>query len=364
MKVVCYINKLGGGGAERVMSVLANGLYRSGHDITLVTDYSVSDTYPLDPSIQHIVLDGAFTGATKKGRIQRTVRRIFQLRRICRNLQADIVISFMRDSNFRAILATLFLSTKSLISVRVDPKIGYKKCSTAILARSLYPLADGCVFQTPDAQAWFPEPIQRKSRIILNPVSDSFYSTCGEPLREKRVVSCGRLEHQKRFDLLINAFARVCDDFPEFTLEIYGTGKLEETLQAQINSIHRQERIKLMGRCSDVPNTIRDASLFVLSSDFEGLPNALMEAMALGLPVISTDCGGGGARALIENEVDGLIIPCDNAEALSEAIYSSLKDIDSAIMRGNRARQKALNYAASHVVAQWEQYIKELCQTK
>ena len=360
MNIICYINKLNDGGAERAMSVVGNGLVQLGHQVSMVTDYSTATEYPLHSSIERVVLDGEFTGVTSKGRIQRTLRRISNLRKLCKEQRAHIVISFMRESNFRAILATRFLKTKNLISVRIDPKIGYKSKGVALLAKMLYPLADGCVFQTQEAQEWFSNRIQRKSRVIFNPVSDAFYTTESAPMQEKRVVSCGRLSKQKRFDLLIDAFDKVSDDFPEYTLEIYGVGELQEQLQAQIEKLHRTDRIRLMGRCEDIPNAIKDASLFVLSSDFEGLPNALMEAMALGLPVISTDCGGGGARALIEDGVDGAIVPCDDAEALACAIKTFLSAPEEMARRGENAKQKGQSFAAENIVAEWESYIVHL----
>ena len=342
------------------MSVVANGLIQLGHQVAMVTDYSTATEYPLNPAVKRTVLDGVFTGATSKGRFARTLRRIRTLRSICKTEHADVVISFMRDSNFRAILATRFLKTKNLISVRIDPKIGYKSKKTALIAKMLYPFADGCVFQTQEAQAWFSTSIQKKSRIILNPISPSFLSVQGNPLSEKRVVACGRLGAQKRFDLLINAFAKIACKHPEFVLEIYGTGDKEQELREQIRRLNKDAQIRLMGRCEDVPNAIKDASAFVLSSDFEGLPNALMEAMALGLPVISTDCGGGGARALIEDGLDGWIVPCGDVQALANAMDACLSDPEEAKHRGNAAGEKAKGFSAERVVAQWEAYLKEL----
>lgn len=361
MKILCYVNTLSGGGAERVMSVLANALSRLGNTVSLVTDYTTPNEYQLDATINRVIIDGEFAGASRKGILMRTIHRVLTLRNLCRDRQVDIVISFMSEANFRAILATVFSKTKSLISVRVDPRIGYKRKITAMLAKLLYPLTDGCVFQTEEAQEWFLLAIQKKSRIIFNPVSDDFYHVQGTPLRDKRIVSCGRLSDQKRFDLLINSFDRICDEFPEYTLEIYGTGSLKVELEAQIAELGREDRIRLMGCCEDIPNTIKDASLFVLSSDYEGLPNALMEAMVLGLPVIATDCGGGGARALINDGADGLIVPCGDVEALAAAIRLSLKDLNAAKARGDQAKQKGARFKAESVVSDWERYIYEIC---
>lgn len=364
MRIICYLNMLNCGGAERVMSVLANGLQRSGHDITMVTDYSSTNDYALDENVERIILEGAFTGETRKGRVKRTISRIAKLRKLCKQKKADLLISFMEDINSRALLATRGLKTKNLISVRVDPKQLLKYRTRRAQINLLYPMADGCVFQTEDAKRAMPAKLHKKSRIIFNPVSDAFYGVKGTPGSQKRVVSCGRLTEQKRFDLLIDAFSKVCDDFPEHKLEIYGVGLDKEKLQQQIDCLGRHDRICLMGRCEDVPNAIKDASLFVLSSDYEGLPNALMEAMALSLPVISTDCGGGGARALIENGVDGMIVPCDDVDALAEAIRQNLADPAAAAARCKKAGEKAKGFSTENIITQWERYIVEIVKGK
>ncbi len=360
MNIICYLNKLNDGGAERVMSVLANGLARHGHEITMVTDYSMPNDYALDQGINRVILDGEFSGVTKKNRFSRTLRRIVKLRQICKQKDANILLSFIEDNNSRAILATRGLKTKNLISVRVDPKQLLKSRIKCLQINLLYPMADGSVFQTEDARQSMPKKLWEKSRVIFNPVSEAFYNVQGQPGTEKRVVSCGRLVKQKRFDLLIEAFHQVCDEFPDYKLEIYGIGQREEDLQKQVDDLGRQDRICLKGRSEDVPNTIKDASLFVMSSDYEGLPNALMEAMVLGLPVVATDCGGGGARALIDHGIDGLIVPCDDVSALAGAIRQTLADHEAARRRGENAHQKAKGFSARQVVDLWEDYIQDI----
>ena len=364
MNIICYVNTLSHGGAERVMSVLANGLANRGHKVTLVTDYTTQKEYPVIDAVERIVLDGEFTRAESVGALRRTLKRIHQLRTICKKEKADLMVAFMRPANIRAILTTVFLKTKSLISIRIDPKIGYRGRNAKMIAKFLYPFADGCVFQTEEAQTWFVPKVQKKSRVIFNPISETFFRMESAPMQEKKIATCGRLEKQKRFDLLINAFDKICDAYPEYKLEIYGEGSLQAKLQEQIDGLGRQDKIFLMGRCEDVPNTIKTASLFVLSSDYEGLPNALMEAMALGLPVVSTDCGGGGARALIEDGVDGLIVPCGDVDALAEAIRKNLADPEAAKMRGEKAGEKAKGFSTENVIAQWDTYIHKIIEGK
>ena len=364
MNILCYMNNLYKGGAERVMSVLASGLSQLGHTVTVVTDYCDDADFPLGEAVHRVVLEGQYVDHEGKGRLRRNLRRILQLRRLCRERETDVVVSFMEDAYSRALLATRGLDTKCLISIRTDPKELLQSKKRWLQMHLLAPLAEGCVFQTEQARRCLPKRLQRKSRIIVNPVSERFYETSPGAMQEKRVVACGRLEQQKRFDLLMDAFCKVCDDFPEYILEIYGTGWLEEDLQQQIDDLERADRIRLMGRQENIPDAIKAASLFVLSSDYEGLPNALMEAMALGLPVVSTDCSGGGARTLIENGRDGLIVPCDDADALAAAIRESLSDPAAAKARGDRAKEKAQTFRTAAVAAQWEAYLKEIVEGK
>lgn len=360
MKIICYINRLCDGGAERVMSVLANGLARREHQVTVVTEYCSPNDYALDANVRRVILEGAFSGPSTRGRIARTIKRIVKLRSLCKKEQANIVISFMEDANSRAIFATKFLKTKNLISIRIDPEVLLKNRTKRIQLTLIDPMANGCVFQTQKAKLALPIRLQRKSKVIFNPVSDVFFETTHAAMQENRIVACGRLEKQKRFDLLIDAFDKVCDEFPDYRLEIYGVGALQQQLQTQIDSLGRQDRIRLMGRSEDIPDMIKTASLFVLSSDFEGLPNALMEAMVLGLPVVSTDCGGGGARALVEDGVDGILVPVNDVDALADAIRNTLADPDAAKLRGKKASEKAKGFSAENVVAQWEAYIKQI----
>lgn len=361
MNIVCYINKLSLGGAERVMSILANELQARGHYVVLVTDYRMENEYYLSDTVERVILDGDFHGRSKKGAISRTLRRIGQLRRICREHHADILLSFIDDANLRARLATVGIKTKNVISVRVDPNVAYHGKLERLLYRTLYRFTAGCVFQTDDALHWYPQGVQRHSRVIFNPVSDAFYQANGNPGSKRRLVTCGRLAKQKNFAMLIRAFQPIAESFPDVCLDIFGTGALKDELQKQIDSLGLNDRVILQGRCNDVPNTIKDYSCFILSSDYEGLPNALMEAMALGLPVISTDCGGGGARALIDHDINGLLVPCNDAEKMEQAIRYCLTNPDMAKAMGQKAADTAESFSQERIVSKWEAFMLETC---
>jgi glycosyltransferase involved in cell wall biosynthesis len=181
----------------------------------------------------------------------------------------------------------------------------------------LYKKADGFVFQTEDAAKYFEGIIKCDSKIIPNPINPKFIKEPYKGEREKNIVTVGRLESQKNQKMLIEAFGKIESKYPEYSLLIYGDGSKKEELQDLIKEKGLENKVILKGKIDDVENVIDKAKMFVLSSDYEGMPNALMEAMALGLPCISTDCPCGGPRYLMENGKSGLLVPVGNSDAMA-----------------------------------------------
>ena len=359
MNIVCYINRIYGGGAERVMSVLVNELSARGHHVHLVTDYTAPNEYAISPNVIRSSMDGEFIKSSRTRAFFRSFQRILKLRKICIAEKADIVISFIRESNYKAIMATTFLKTKNMISVRIDPASAYHTKLQAFMAKFFYSRAEACVFQTEQALKWYPQRIQKHARVIINPIDDKFYAYEKPIERRKEIVSCGRLSTQKRFDLLIDAFAKVLPNHPEFHLTIYGDGEQRVNLEKKIAEYGIGSAVHLPGRNQDIGAAIHNSYSFVLSSDFEGLPNGLMEAMAMGLPVIATDCKGGGARAVVENESNGLLIPTGNVELMAAALERYMSEEAFAYQIGNKARETAERFKTKAVVDQWEAYTEE-----
>ena len=216
-------------------------------------------------------------------------------------------------------------------------------------------MADGCVFQTKEAQEWFPERLQRKSKIIYNAVKEDFYHIERKPNRGE-IVTCGRLTEQKNHAMLIAAFADVVKQYPYATLKIYGEGALRETLQQQINEAGLQDKALLMGATDNVGKALETADLFVLSSDYEGMPNALMEAMAAGVPCISTDCPCGGPRELFGENLKKKLVPCGDANQMALKISEVLDATESGILEKNCAEA----FRPDSVDARWEKYLLEI----
>lgn len=314
-KIMFYINALHHGGAQRVMANLANHIAECGHEVVLVTSFRDSWEYSLSEKVRRVSL---FENAVGNF-VVRNIKLTCALRTLIKKEKPDSLVSFMAEPNFRAVIASLGMPHKTVISVRNDPNREYPNAVFRIFAKTLFRFADHVVFQTEDAQRWFSKKIQQKSNIILNPVDDIFYNTQFEGKRHD-VVTTGRLAPQKNHKLLIKAFAKVADKI-EDNLYIYGEGELRAELEQLVSDLKMQNRIFLPGAVKNVVDTIKTARLFVLSSDFEGMPNSLMEAMALGIPCISTDCPCGGPKMLLNDEC---LFDCNNEEQLSVLLYKCI----------------------------------------
>ena len=355
MKLLFYINTIRHGGAERVLTQLAKMFSMEGNKVILVTSYFADDEYGLYEGIERICLENSKLNESK---IKRNVTRILKLRKILKEEKPDAVISFMKEPNFRTIIASIGLPNKVITSVRNDPNREYSGFIGTLVGKIILPLSNGCIFQTKDAQQWFPKKLIKKSCIIFNAVDESFYNVQKD--FGENIVSVGRLSKQKNFKMLIEAFSQIKDQFCNVNLEIYGKGEEEEELLTLIKQLNLIDRVKLKGISDNIPNVLKKAKLFVLSSDYEGMPNCLMEAMAVGVPCIATNCPCGGPRALICNDINGILIPINDKECMSNAIFSVLNNESMAHTLGENARKKAEEFHPDIIFKQWKSFIERV----
>lgn len=353
-KIMFYINAIHDGGAERVMINLASYFSQMDYDAILVTSFRDTWEYDVPQTVKRLSLEDT---EIRQSRLKRNLSRIYKLRQLCKTEKPDILISFMAEPNFRAILATWGLPVKTLISVRNDPNKEYAGKIGHLVGKYLLPFADGCVFQTQEAKEWFPMRLQNKSRIIYNAVKEDFYHIKRHPIPGE-IVTCGRLEPQKNHALLIDAFSKVTAIYPEATLKIYGEGSLRGKLQKQIDDLGLHDKALLMGATNHVEKVLETADLFVLSSDFEGMPNALMEAMAAGVPCISTDCPCGGPRELFGVNLGGQLISVNNTSELTQAIvtFNQLRSKEK-MMIGENMKDNANGFKPDSVNQEWLNYV-------
>lgn len=350
-----YINTISHGGAERVITRLATDFSELGYDVIMVTSFRTPDfEFNLGERVKRLVL----SEERVVNPLRRNIVYTYRLRSFLKDIKPDILISFMPEANFRAILASVGLSNKCVVSVRNDPNREYGSRIMKLAAKTLYQYSDGVVFQTEDAQRWFPFSIQKKSHVIINQVDKIFFETKYDGVR-KDVVTTGRLVPQKNHKMLIDAWAGIADSVNDRLL-IYGEGELKETLQKQINSYNLGDKIILKGNSVNVSNDIKSAKLYVLSSNFEGMPNALMEAMALGIPCISTDCPCGGPRMLFNNELKRYLVPIDDVFEMRQAIKDVLLNDNLRERLGELCKQRADLFRPNLIIEEWKNYFKEV----
>lgn len=354
-----YINAIHDGGAERVLLQLAKRFAACGYRAVVVTSFVDEWEYPVPEGVERLSIEQA---QIDQSRLWRNLSRIKALRRLIREYKPAALISFMAEPNFRAVIASRFLPVKTIVSVRNDPEREYGGRLGRIIGKWLLPLADGCVFQTEEAKKWFPKRLQRKSRVIMNQVDERFFhvADAGET---GYVMTAGRLTAQKNQALLIRAFAAIAGDVEE-ELRIYGEGELRRSLEALIANLGMEGRIRLMGASDDMPAALAGCKLFVLSSDFEGMPNALLEAMAAGRCCVSTACPCGGPEAVIENGVSGLLVPVGAEEALSAAMRELLEDEKKRRALAAAAGERAEAFRPEAIFAHWRDYVERVTEQR
>lgn len=355
MKILFCIGNLSKGGAERVASNLCNYLIKE-NEVTIITTIGEKSEYILDEKIKIKCLENE---DTDKNFIIKNIERIRKLQKIVKTEKPDIIISFLPEPSYRILFFKIFnRKLKIIVSVRNDPKIEYKSKINRLVMKMLYPLANGFVFQTEEAKEYFSKKIQYKSIIIPNPIKEEFICEAYTGKREKIIVAVGRLEEQKNHKMLIEAFSKLPEEFKEYKLIIYGEGSLRNKLEEQINELKLNDRVLLPGQINNIKEKIYKASLFVLSSNYEGMPNALMEAMALGIPCISTDCPCGGPKFLIKNKENGYLIDTNDTENLYKMMEEILKTDQTRISQN--ANKITIKLNPKNINKKWKEYIKEI----
>ena len=208
------------------------------------------------------------------------------------------------------------------------------------------------VCQTPDVMQQFPDKLRKKSVVIPNPVSEQL----PEPytgLKKKKIVSVGRFTDQKNFPMLINAFAEFHREYPEYELFIYGKGPKEDEIKNLVKKKRIESSVHFPGFVDDIIDEIKDAEIYVSSSNFEGISNSMIEAMAMGLAVICTDCPVGGARLMIENGVNGILIPVGDVNKLFEQIKRLAMISEIRYQLGINAINVRKNYSVDEIATRW-----------
>jgi len=346
------------GGAARVASILCAEWVASGHEVHLITfeKPGTASIYSIDPNVVRHQIGLSVSAKNLVGVVSNNAARVIRLRRTLKEVRPTAVISFLLNANITAVLAARGLGIPVLISDRNHPQ--HDKISTVRgrVREFVYPYADRICVQTENIRTWYHQNLHLDAVVIPNPVRVVNVGAAARPMREisrrRRATSIGRLAYQKGLDRLIDAFALICTDVPDWELVIYGTGEERGSLERQIAGHELEHRILLMGMTTDAMGELFASDLYVHAARYEGYPNAILEALAAGLCVVATDCPGATAEILAGGEY-GILVPDGEAESLAAGMKKAMTDNSVRTCFARRAPQAITNIAAADVAQRW-----------
>ena len=361
MKIGFLIKDLSSGGAERATVSLANFFALHGNDVDIITFKGTDIFYPLEDEVSvHSADLGEIEQSASFKRLFGSIGRMMKIRKLVKSLELDVLIGMSFAMTWYAVLATVFTKTKSVGTERSNP-YRYKASKINTFLRKLfYYFTDGYVFQTRRAAGFFGGKKSDRDIIIPNAIfNETVYSLSPPTERKKIICATGRLIKLKRFDMLIDSFASIADKIPDYTLFIFGEGEEKDALQSQIDSLGLGGRIILAGTDPQAVKFVNHASVFVLSSDFEGMPNALLEALAMGVPCVSTRCEM-GPDELIEDGETGILIDVGNGEQLSRAMLRIIENPEISRKLSENGRKLLKTHSIESISRQWLDYLNRI----
>ena len=359
MNILFVNTNIGYGGASKMMVWVASQMAEKGHDVTFFTYRSDEKLQILNPKVKHIhnQLED------KAGKHKHFVSCVKSLHELIVKGNYDVVIAFLSPSILRVALASIKTDCKVLFSERADPSQKVSSLKLKIIKwvnRIAFNRADAFVFQTPKAASFFSKKVQENGVVIPNPIRPLKRTKKRVFGGDKTIVCVARLDiKQKRQDLLIDAFIEISHKYPYYSLCLYGDGLNDDEVILREKAIG-YPNVKFMGPTTDVVEVIQNATMFVLSSDFEGIPNALLESMSIGVPSVSTDCSPGGAAMLIRNKENGLLVPKGDVKALATAMEFIITHPAESERMAIQATEVNELYAETEIAGKWESFLTKL----
>lgn len=347
MKIVLLTRSLRGGGAEKVTSILANEFSLLGHDVQVICFADSQDEYPILPEV----------------RIHRITNRLrlaaaFQLRNVIKKTRPDLTISLGSKYDL-VLLSGIMRKNFVILSERNEPSSFYKSRLILEITRYCYKKSAGVVFQTNEARNYFKELPAATTTIIKNPVASDLPRWNGPP-GSQTVITFGRLEPQKNLGILINAFQKFQQDFSEYKLHIYGNGSQHEYLTEKVKSLDLEKSVSIFDATVDIHHIVAGSTIYVNSSEYEGISNSLLESLCMGVPSIATDSLGGGSRELIDDGVNGFLVPRNDVERLAIAMKELASDEHLQTRFSRRASSLQTKLTPSAISLEWLRFADEI----
>lgn len=356
MKVDFYISSLSGGGAEKVLTTLAESFSSRGNDVSIMSLEKRPQFYSVSNSVELEKVNNM-----DKGKLTEMMSDFFAVRKRLRRRKADVNISFLSRCNILVLYASMLSKKKVIVCDRNNPLMEHSK---AVFERSckLYRHATAIFVQTEKIKSFYPDYLQDKIYVLENPIDFDELErqiSCENIKQEDAIISVGRLEKQKDFTTLIKAFALVANDYPSWKLKIFGKGDMREELISLAEELGVGERVLFCGRTEKPFYELKKAKIFVLSSNYEGFPNALCEGMAAGLACVSSDCVSGPSE-LINHGENGYLFPVGDYKKLAEYLRDLIESEDKRSQMGKNAYDSVLRLETSKIVDKWQNVINNI----
>lgn len=402
--IAMYIGSLQKGGAEHVMVNLAEYFWSRDYHVTLVTTYISDNEYEVPHAawkevgsnqINESLVDGSgqsqdiaeATVVDKPGQARKVaihggleggIDRVFSaiddtglcrakafqkrfntLKDIWKEIKPDLILSFIGKNNIMAIMTAKSLNIPVVVSVRAKFEMEYPSKSMMLAMKYIFPKAAGIVLQSRGASMQLPDKIKKKVVVLPNSINPDFIRDLYQGERNKTIVTVGRIDENKNHKLIIDSFDMIKNEHPDYTLEIYGDGPDRDKLTKYVKEKGLEGKVTFKGSVPDVADRIQTAGMFILASDMEGLPNALIEAMSLGLPCITTDCMYDTSE-LIQNNINGIVIPKGDITSMTAAMKKLMEDYEFAKKIGNEASNIKKEVAPDVINRKWEAYFQDV----
>jgi glycosyltransferase involved in cell wall biosynthesis len=347
------------GGSEHIVSLLCNHFSRTGWTVTLYAfeDPDQPPYYGHDAAVRIRRLGYPVGRLPLFQSLAAVCQRVRTLRRALSEAKPDLVISFLTRTNVVSVLAARPLGIPVIVSERNNPAAQRPGWVWSALRRYTYARAEGLVTMTQGAMDQFSKAMRRREWVIPNPTYAPIELDAERP-STRHVAAVGRLVPQKGFDMLLDAFAGVAGEIPEWSLVIWGEGPERAKLEVRRDALGLKEQVSLPGVTKEHGGWLRDADIFVLSSRFEGWGIVVGEAMAAGVPVISFDCRWGPGE-MISDGVSGLLVPDGDVPALGRAIAQLCADPEQRRRLAEGARIASQRFAIDRILVEWERVAKE-----
>ena len=360
-KIMFYTMILQKGGTEKTITNLAN-YFISEYDITIVTNINKKSEYVLNEKIKHIcidLVDKSKENILKKIFTKLSYKRSAQLKEIINSEKPDIILTFLPEPTIRVLaLKKHFKKIPMIVCIRNHPTKEYYYPLLKKVRDYYYTKANTIIIQDKKYEKYLNKNIEHKIEVIPNYISEEFILNNKIQKKEKKIVTVTRLEKQKNISLLIKAFSKLDNKFNDYKLYIYGEGSKKTKLEKIVKKLRLTDRIIFLGKVDDINNAIKDAMLFILSSNYEGMPNALLEAMALSLPVISTRSTE-VIDSIIKNNENGIVVSKKNVNELTSKIEYVLNNIKKSNSMGKKAGQVQITHNKKNIIKKWESILKK-----